>query len=37
MQDPSDTTDQIAGHGVVVRASNGDVIRYDPTGLVMRL
>ena len=24
-------------HGVVVRAKNGDVIRYDPTGLVMRL
>ena len=37
MQDPSEPTDQIAGHGVVVRASNGDVIRYDPTGLVMRL
>ncbi|MBF9046553.1 hypothetical protein LSUCC0031_05415 [Rhodobacterales bacterium LSUCC0031] len=31
-------TDQpTAGHGVVVRAANGDVIRYDPTGLVMRL
>lgn len=27
----------IAGHGVVVRAANGDVIRYDPSGLVMRL
>jgi hypothetical protein len=25
------------GHGVVVRAPNGDVIRYDPSGLVMRL
>lgn len=25
------------GHGVIVRAANGDVIRYDPTGLVMRL
>lgn len=25
------------GHGVLVRARNGDVIRYDPTGLVMRL
>jgi hypothetical protein len=25
------------GHGVVVRAQNGDVIRYDPSGLVMRL
>lgn len=27
----------IAGHGVIVRAKNGDVIRYDPSGLVMRL
>ncbi len=27
----------IPSHGVVVRAKNGDVIRYDPTGLVMRL
>ena len=27
----------LAGHGVVVRAANGDVIRYDPSGLVMRL
>lgn len=26
-----------AGHGVVVRARNGDVIRYDQSGLVMRL
>lgn len=26
-----------AGHGVIVRAANGDVIRYDPSGLVMRL
>ncbi|WP_375550382.1 hypothetical protein [Rhodophyticola porphyridii] len=26
-----------AGHGVLVRAANGDVIRYDPSGLVMRL
>ncbi|MBN2906912.1 MAG: hypothetical protein JXJ18_09415 [Rhodobacteraceae bacterium] len=25
------------GHGVLVRAANGDVIRYDSTGLVMRL
>lgn len=25
------------GHGVLVRAANGDVIRYDPSGLVMRL
>ncbi|OAN85382.1 hypothetical protein A8B78_00090 [Jannaschia sp. EhC01] len=27
----------IAGHGVVLRAKNGDVIRYDPSGLVLRL
>lgn len=27
----------LAGHGVVVLARNGEVIRYDPTGLVMRL
>ncbi|MFZ0097202.1 MAG: hypothetical protein WAK98_01855, partial [Gemmobacter sp.] len=26
-----------AGHGVLVRARNGDVIAYDSTGLVMRL
>ncbi|MBF9044040.1 hypothetical protein HKCCE4037_11920 [Rhodobacterales bacterium HKCCE4037] len=26
-----------ASHGVVLRAKNGDVIRYDPTGLVLRL
>lgn len=26
-----------AGHGIVVKARNGDVIRYDPSGLVMRL
>ncbi|WP_439140568.1 hypothetical protein, partial [Roseicyclus sp.] len=37
MQDPTDDEPLIAGHGVVVRAQNGDVIRYDPTGLVMRL
>lgn len=36
---PTGTSDDdlIAGHGVVLRASNGDVIRYDPSGLVMRL
>jgi hypothetical protein len=39
---PTDADDDtgdalIAGHGVIVRAANGDVIRYDPTGLVMRL
>jgi hypothetical protein len=37
MQDPDKDAPLIAGHGVVVRAQNGDVIRYDPTGLVMRL
>lgn len=37
MQDPAEDAAPIAGHGVVVRAANGDVIRYDPTGLVMRL
>lgn len=26
-----------AGHGVLVRARNGDVIGYDPSGLVLRL
>lgn len=34
---PTDDEDQIAGHGVIVRAANGDVIRYDPTGVVLRL
>ncbi len=29
--------DQTPGHGVVVVARNGDVIRYDQSGLVMRL
>jgi hypothetical protein len=33
---PSDK-DATATHGVVLRATNGDVIRYDPSGLVMRL
>ncbi|MDG3040586.1 hypothetical protein [Roseicyclus marinus] len=34
----TETEDELlAGHGVVVRAANGDVIRYDPTGLVLRL
>lgn len=37
MQDPAEDDAPLAGHGVVVRAKNGDVIRYDPTGLVMRL
>ena len=37
MPEPDDDDTLIAGHGVVVRAKNGDVIRYDPTGLVMRL
>jgi hypothetical protein len=36
--DPTDYDDDLTpGHGIVVRARNGDVIRYDPTGLVMRL
>lgn len=30
-------TPQSPGHGVIVLAENGDVIRYDPTGLVIRL
>jgi len=34
--DTGDMT-ETPGHGVVVRARNGDVIRYDPSGLVMRL
>jgi hypothetical protein len=37
VSDKDTEDDLIAGHGVVVRAANGDVIRYDPTGLVMRL
>lgn len=35
--DGPEDDDMIAGHGIVLRASNGDVIRYDPSGLVMRL
>lgn len=31
------TVQQPAGHGVIVKARNGDVIRYDQSGLVMRL
>ncbi|MCB2129412.1 MAG: hypothetical protein KDE03_10125 [Rhodobacteraceae bacterium] len=27
----------VAGHGVIVKAANGDVISYDQTGLTMRL
>jgi len=34
---PEDEDNLIAGHGIVLRARNGDVIRYDPSGLVMRL
>ncbi len=34
---PEAENNLIAGHGVVLRAQNGDVIRYDPSGLVMRL
>ncbi|WP_461428121.1 hypothetical protein [Gymnodinialimonas sp.] len=37
MADHSDEDDLIEGHGVVLRAKNGDVIRYDPSGLVLRL
>ncbi|MBF9060938.1 hypothetical protein HKCCSP123_17280 [Rhodobacterales bacterium HKCCSP123] len=37
MSDEDNENDLIAGHGVIVRAANGDVIRFDPTGLVMRL
>jgi hypothetical protein len=37
VSDKTDTEGQAPGHGVVVRAPNGDVIRYDPSGLVMRL
>lgn len=29
MPEPDDDDTLIAGHGVVVRAKNGDVIRYD--------
>lgn len=32
-----DTLLEAAGHGVIVMAQNGAVIRYDPSGLVMRL
>ncbi len=39
MSEPGDDTPKadVPSHGVVVRAQNGDVIRYDPTGLVLRL
>jgi hypothetical protein len=37
VSDKTETEGQAPGHGVVVRAPNGDVIRYDPSGLVMRL
>ncbi|QXT40836.1 hypothetical protein [Gymnodinialimonas ceratoperidinii] len=37
MTQSSDDDDLIASHGVVLRAKNDDVIRYDPTGLVLRL
>ena len=29
--------DDIPGEGVIIRAENGDVIRYDATGLILRL
>lgn len=34
---PDQPEDNILSHGVVLRARNGDVIRYDPSGLVLRL
>ncbi len=37
MADTPEDEDLTASHGVVLRAKNGDVIRYDPSGLVMRL
>lgn len=33
----ADDQEDVVGHGVVLRARNGDVIRYDPSGLVLRL
>lgn len=35
--DKADDADLTPGYGVVLRAKNGDVIRYDPSGLVLRL
>ncbi|MEX3014498.1 hypothetical protein [Gymnodinialimonas hymeniacidonis] len=37
MADTPEDEELTATHGVVLRAKNGDVIRYDPSGLVMRL
>ncbi|MEJ6389488.1 hypothetical protein [Gymnodinialimonas ulvae] len=37
MTDTPQDKDETASHGVVLRARNGDLIRYDPSGLVMRL
>ena len=37
MTQTTESDSDAPGHGVVVRAQNGDVIRYDPSGLVMRL
>lgn len=34
---PPEDDKEAAGQGVILRAANGDVIRYDRTGLVMRL
>lgn len=34
---PETPSEPQPGHGVLVRARNGDVIRYDSTGLVLRL
>ena len=37
MTDKKDETPEAAEHGVILRASNGDVIRYEPSGLSLRL
>lgn len=34
---PKGGKDPVPGYGIILRAANGDVIRYDPTGLVLRL
>lgn len=36
-RDSAEETETGATHGVILRAENGDVIRYDETGLVLRL
>lgn len=37
MAEQDQSTTDVQDNGVVIRASNGDVIRYDDTGLVLRL